>query len=312
MFVGLLFKYSDKYPHLKDYAVKYAEPLLETEFDGSGEKRFMYALIPGFEKTQDERYLKKLINVTDTLINYYSIEEGTTQCNDLYSVELALYVYNKTNNRKYLEFSEKLSKKFIINNIDRDGYVYLAATLVENEDGTLNYERWGKLVTSFDIYSIGMYYGLFNISESKFKSITSPYSRDFVQVMLTLYDVNMYSKNYLYTDTLDSVSKYYLDSSSSDYIDYLFVSNINEENNIPKDTLATVQSLYFFENNNSSIYYYKLRGLLSSKYFLKENEKAILTNSVIIENMRYDNTNRKLRNQSIIDTDALFLELNVR
>ncbi len=123
-FTGLLFEYSDRYPRLSDYAKEYAEPILDSEFDGTSPNRFHYALIPGYEKTKDERYLKKLINVTDILMTHFNERKGMTQCADLSLAKLFLFVYEKTGDKKYLEFFEGYMKEFINNNIDDDGYIY--------------------------------------------------------------------------------------------------------------------------------------------------------------------------------------------
>jgi hypothetical protein len=92
-------------------------------------------------------------------------------------------------------------------------------------------------------------------------------------------------------------------------VDFLFVSSVKKENNIPKDTLSEIKSLYFFEKEDSNIYRENLKALLTKEYFRSEDEKGIITENVYIENMRYENTDLKLRNQSLIETDALFLEL---
>jgi hypothetical protein len=112
-----------------------------------------------------------------------------------------------------------------------------------------------------------------------------------------------------YNTALNKTAKYYISNLPSDKLDYLFVSSVKKENSIPKDTLAAVKSLYFFEKDDSNIYREKLNTLLSKEYFKKENEEGILTGSVVIESMFYDNSDLKLRNQSLIETDALFLEL---
>jgi hypothetical protein len=152
-FVGLLFNYSDKYPKLKQYAIEYAEPILESEFDGSSEKRFMYALIPAYEHTQDEKYLKKLINVTDTLIDQFSIDLSTTECNEMSQEKLFLFAYNHTGDKRYLDFYNNLTINFIDNNIDSDGYIYSSVTISSSND-SISYDKWGKLVTPIDTGSI--------------------------------------------------------------------------------------------------------------------------------------------------------------
>lgn len=311
-FVGLLFDYSDRYPKLLSYAKEYAEPILESDFDGSGEKRFMYALIPAYEKTGDERYLKKLINVSDTLIYAYSFAFGSTQCSDLYNKKLFLYVYEKTGDKKYLDFYNALTKDFVKNNIDNDGYVYLSVSLEELTDGSLSYDKWSKLTAPIGTTPIGNYFELSNISEHEFKNVTSLFSRDFVEVLITLQDMYTETNDLDYVLALNKTVNYYLYNIPIDKTDYLFISKYNKEYNIPKDTLATVKSLYFFRENNSELYTQKLKTLLSGQNFRDENENGILSESVLIENMRYDNTDLSLRNQSLIETDALFLELKIK
>jgi len=312
-FVGLLFDYSqrypDKYPKLLDYAKEYAEPILESDFDGTSEKRYMYALIPGYEMTHDERYLKKLINVSDTLIDYYSIEEGTTQCNDLYQERLFLYVYNKTRDERYLAFYTIITKAFIRNNIDSDGYIYLSVSNERLPNGSIYADKWSRLAILAGTNPIGNYFELSNISESEFKNSTSLFSRDFAEVLLTLHDMHTITNDTNYATALNKIEIYYINDLPQDRIDYLFMSPFNEKNNIPKDTLAAVKSLYFLKDVDTDMYHEKLKALLNETYFQSEKEHGIMKGSVYIENMRYDNSDLNLRNQSLIETDALFLEL---
>jgi len=311
-FAGLLFDYSDRYPKLLDYAKEYAEPILDSDFDGSGEKRFMYALIPGYEKTEDERYLRKLINVSDTLMYHYSFAVGSTQCVDIYQEKLFLYVYNMTGDKKYLDFYNNLTKAFVKNNIDDDGYIYLSVSVEELPNGSTYYDKWSKLAVPVGTTPIGNYFELSNISEPKFKNITSLFSRDFVEVLLTLQDMYTITNDKDYIIALNKANNYYTTMMPLDETDDLFISAFNEENNIPKDTLATVKALYVYKDRNTELYIYKLKALLSKYYFRNENEKGILSGSVFIENMRYDNSDSSLRNQSIIETDSLFLELKIK
>jgi len=312
-FVGLLFNYSDKYPKLKQYAIEYAEPILESEFDGSSEKRFMYALIPAYEHTQDEKYLKKLINVTDTLIDQFSIDLSTTECNEMSQEKLFLFAYNHTGDKRYLDFYNNLTINFIDNNIDSDGYIYSSVTISSSND-SISYDKWGKLVTPIDTNPIGNYIGFSNMSEQNFKNVASILSRDYIEVMLTIknmYKINNHwiNNNSYYVSIIGKTYSYYLEKTPDDNIDYLFISNISAENNIPRDTLAAVKSLYLFKNYDNESYRKKLQSLLSPNYFRSEKEKGILSGSVWIENERYDNTDLTMRNQSLIVTDALFLEL---
>jgi hypothetical protein len=117
------------------------------------------------------------------------------------------------------------------------------------------------------------------------------------------------NNNSYYALVIGKTYSYYLEKTPDDNIDYLFISNISAENNIPRDTLAAVKSLYLFKNYDNESYRKKLQSLLSPNYFRSEKEKGILSGSVWIENERYDNTDLTMRNQSLIVTDALFLEL---
>ena len=306
-FVGLLFNYSDRYPKLRQYAIEYAEPILESEFDGSSEKRYMYALIPAYENTHDERYLKKLVNVTDQLIYYFDLDTSTTQCNNMYHEKLFLFVYDHTGNRKYWEFYTNLTRNFIDNNIDSDGYIYSSVSVILSSN-SVSYDKWGKLVTLVGTYPIGTYFELSNNSERTFKSVTSLLSRDYLEVLLAIKDMYRIDNDPHYVSVLSKTCRYYLEKTPADNIDYLFISDMSKENNIPKDTLTAVKSLYLFKSINSELYRKKLQSLLSAKYFRSEKEKGILSESVWIENERYDNSDLNLRNQSLIETDALFLE----
>jgi serine/threonine protein kinase len=312
LFVGLLFEYSDRYTKLLDYAKEYAEPILAGEFDGSGEKRFMYALISGYEKTHDERYLKKLINVSDTLIYHYSIDPGTTQFNDLYQQKLFLYVYNQTGDKKYLDFYNSLFNEFVKNNIDNDGYVYLSIFSEELPEGEIHYSRWSKLSVNVNNNPIGNYFELKNMTSLEFKDVTSLYTKDYLEILIALKEMrNVDSINVNYSLALNNTMHYYLLHSNIDNTDYLFISSYNVENNIPKDNLATIKATYFFKDINNEYYSSKLKALLSKDNFRKETEHGILSGNVFIENMRYDNTDLTLRNQTLIESDALFLEKKI-
>ncbi len=189
IFTGLLFEYSDRYPKLLTYAKEYAEPILKSEFDGASEKRYMYALIPGYEKTHDDRYLQKLINVSDTLIYHFSSESGSTQCNDMYQEKLFLYVYNKTGNKRYLEFYNILVKTFIKNNIDSDGYIYAFVDTEILPDGAIKHDKWGRLITPVGTYPIGSYFENNDNNNYQFKNVSAPLSRDVIETIITLKDM---------------------------------------------------------------------------------------------------------------------------
>jgi hypothetical protein len=109
---------------------------------------------------------------------------------------------------------------------------------------------------------------------------------------------------------MERIEDYYLARLPKDGIDYLFVSKINKENDIPKDTLATVKSIYIFkeEEEEREVYFKKLKTLLSSEYFRKEDEAGILRGSVMLDSINYIPTDELRKNQSLITADALFLE----
>jgi len=313
MFTGLLFEYSDKYPKLLDYAKEYAEPILESEFDGTAGKRYMYALIPAYEATHDEKYLKKLINISDTLIDQFSVQDGATQCDDLYYGRLFLYVYNKTGQTRYMSFYTHYIKTFIKNNIDTDGYIYEYASVnATSIYGPVEDDKLGRLVTplvSSEVHPIGNYLLLSSLDTALFKNITSPFSKDFLEVLVELRSMYIITNNTVYGDAYKKASRYYIDRLPKDSTDYLFVSYLNEDNNIPKDTLSTIRSLYLFRNTDEMIYKNKLHSLLTAEYFRKEKERGLLSGNVLIDNVVYVHSDETKKNQTLIESDALFLEL---
>jgi serine/threonine protein kinase len=312
MFVGLLFEYSDKYPKLLDYAKEYAEPILESEFDGTGEKRFMYALIPGYEKTQDERYLKKLINVSDTLISSFDDEYYVTQCSDMYHTNLFLFVYEVTGKEKYLKAYNSLVTKFVRNNIDTDGYIYDVAGGEYFTSNYLSSEKWTKLVTPLENTPIGTYFDAAGSNIDFFKNVTSPFSKDFMEVLLTLQKMYLVTGDETYKLAFERSLKYYSLRLPSTGADYLFVSYLNSENSIPIDILTTVKTLYIFRDYDFHMYHQKLQLLLSKKYFRGEDKHAVLKGTVLIENNNYVHSDETKKNQSTIEVDALFLELKTK
>ena len=165
------------------------------------------------------------------------------------------------------------------------------------------------MVTPIGNYPIGVYFEYVNISEKDFKNVTALFSRDFMGVLITLQDMYIATEEKDYGVALDKAQDYYIAHLPLDKTDYLFVSSLNEENDIPKDTLADVKSLYYFKDENTTIYREKLKALLSDNYFQREKKKGVLTGSVFIDSMHYDNSDMNQRNQSIIETDSLFLEL---
>jgi hypothetical protein len=80
---------------------------------------------------------------------------------------------------------------------------------------------------------------------------------------------------------------------------------------VPRDTLAAVKSVSYFKNVDEGVYAKKLKSLLSSNYVRKESQMGILSGSVYIENNYYDQSNNKNKNQTIMRTDALFLEIGL-
>jgi uncharacterized protein YyaL (SSP411 family) len=225
----------------------------------------------------------------------------------MYQEKLFMYVYNKTGNKRYLDFYNMLVKYFIKNNIDSDGYMYLSVDAETLENGSIQYAKWGRLVTPLGANPIGNYFE--NNNESMFKNVSSLFSRDYLEVLITLQDMYITTNDTNYHIALNKTESYYIRNMPLDKVDFLFVSSVKKENNIPKDTLSEIKSLYFFEKEDSNIYREKLKALLTKEYFRSEDEKGIITENVYIENMRYENTDLKLRNQSLIETDALFLEL---
>jgi eukaryotic-like serine/threonine-protein kinase len=314
IFVGLLFEYSNRYPKLLNYAKEYAEPVLVSEFDGTAGKRYMYALIPGYEKTHDERYLQKLINISNILIDQFSAQEGSTQCDDLYYGKLFLYVYNKTGQPKYLNFYTHYTKTFIRNNIDKDGYIYEYASVnATSTYGPLDDDKMGILVTpieSTDSNPIGSYFMLSSSNKAIFKDVTSPFSKDFIEVLIELHSMYILTNNTIYDDAYKQSLNYYLNKLSKDSFDYLFISNLNEKNRIPKDTVSTLKSLQIFKDTNETLYRDKLYSLLTSNQFRDENENGLLSGNVLIDTIVYVHSDETKKNQTLIESDALFLELS--
>ncbi len=166
----------------------------------------------------------------------------------------------------------------------------------------------GRIVSPTESFDIGTFVMLSSMDKNDFKAITSSFSKDFIQTLLTLKDMHRVTNDMYYKNSFERALDYYEKKSPDDGVDYLFVSSLNEKNYIPKDILAAVKSIGLLKEKDKEIYYKKLKAILSSKYFRKEKEKGILTGSVLIENMNYIHSNENNKNQTLIEVDALFLE----
>lgn len=309
-FTGLLFNYADRYPGLLNFSIEYAEPILKVEYDGSNEGAFIYGLVPAYEKTKDRRYLKKLINVSDNYAKLFNARKGSNLRNDMYLVELNLWLYNQTNEKKYLDFSKSFMLNYIKNNIDYDGYVYeVSNTNATSPYGHVPDSKWNRLVTPVETHAIGNYYVLSEKNKRTYKNVTSMLSRDFLQGSLMFRRLYLITNNPIYKNAINKTSSYYASRLPYDKTDYLFVSYLNKKNNIPKDTLADVKAIHFFKISNKEIYHQKLKAILSSKYFREEKENGILQSSVLIQGSTYDHSDATIKNQTLMITDTLFLEI---
>jgi len=157
---------------------------------------------------------------------------------------------------------------YIKNNIDSDGYIYEYSTVnATSPYGPVPDAKGNRLVTEIEVYHIGSYYLLSEENNKTFKNITSLFSRDFVQGLLALQDLYKITNNAVYKNAIDRTINYYIERLPEDKTDFLFVSHFNEENEIPKDTLAAIKAITFFKETDKDTYYQNLRAILSSKYF---------------------------------------------
>jgi serine/threonine protein kinase len=308
-FAGLLFFYSDEYPELLKYAKEYAEPVLISEFDGTSPRRFQNALIPGYEKTGDVRYLNKLVNVTDILITHFIERNGMTQCADMYVEPLFMFAYEQTGDKKYFDAYAAYFDEFVSNNIAEDGYIYeFSAVNATSPYGPVPDDKGGRLVSVIDTQQIGNFYLLSGTNEKRFKEITSPFSADFVEVLQALDDMYRITNKTIFKDAFERSLDYYLAKMDSHKIDYLFVSSLNGKENIPTETLSTVKIIRLLKNEKKEIYLNKMKALLSSRYFRAEGEKGILKGNVLFEGMGYVYSDESRKDQTMLEADALFLE----
>jgi serine/threonine protein kinase len=313
LFTGLLFEYADRYPGLLELAKEYSEPIFESDFDGTSPNRFHYALIPAYKKTKDAKYLNKLINITENLINDFNSRKGMNQCADLSLAPLFLFVYNETGEKHYLDFFEAYVKDFITNNIGDDGYIYEYSTVnATTPYGPVPDEKGGRLVFPIENIPIGQVIFTPGISDEKLKEAASPFSRDFVDSLSALKEIYETTGNPLYKEAFDRSLGYYLSKMPEDYVDYFFISDFNKENSIPKDTLAAVKAIALLKENNNSAYYNKAVALLSKTYFRSEKEKGILSKSIYLESANYVHTDEGNKDRTIMETDAFFLEIKIK
>jgi serine/threonine protein kinase len=315
-FAGLLFdyasKYPDKYPYLEDYAKEYTEPIFSSEFDGTAGKRFMYALIPAYEHTGDKKYLDKLVNVSNHLISDFNGQKGITQCDDLYYTDLFLFVYEKTGERRYLEFFDGYVRDFIKNNIDSDGYVYMFASVnASSPYGDIPDTKAGWRIVSTSEFSIGIPVELNENNANEFKSIAGMYTKDYIEIILTIDKIYDSTRNFEYYDSKNTLLSYYMNNSEPVRTDYIFISSGKNKNEIPRDSLSTIKAIELFQKYDNNNYYNKLRNFVSNENFKTENEKGIIRGNVYVAGINYANAAENNKNQTTIFADASFLELSV-
>lgn len=300
-FVGLLFNYVDEYPELLNYAIEFAEPLVESEFDGADENRFMYGLIPAYEVTGDEIYLNKLINISNNLATAYKIRKGMNNVLDTYHVDLFLWLHDKTNDEKYLNIYENHISEFITHNIDLK-YIY-DATMVNATTpmGKMPDTKWTKLFMPFDDRVAGRFLTLSDENKNYFKNITSVYSRDYLQSIIMLHKLYVVTNGSTYLENRDILLNHYLSYED----DKLFLCDSCD---IPDDTYATMRLIKYYKVSSTN-HKSKLIELLNSNKFNLESENGVLTGSVYLPLMKYDFAASENEDQTLIFTDKLFLEL---
>lgn len=310
-FTGMLFEQSERYPELHEYAVEYSKPILKEKYDGSNNLRFIYALIPAYEKTHKKVYLKKLIKVADSMNSDLERISGMTQITHIYNFRLFLWLYETTGDPEYLELTEKYIEQFIDMNIEDDGYVFeLSMVNMTLPNGvTMPDDKHSRLVVPYldDQTGIHLSYKLMGLTE--FKDKTSVFARDYQELLCVLVDLYELTGKEIYMDKIKLVEEYYNDRYSVDFADRFFVSYHNSDYNIPKDNLVSVKSLQFYKRYDKRKYKSRLKQLLSTENFRKETENGILSGSVLIEELYYDNDDVSIRNQTLILADKLFMEI---
>jgi len=310
-FVGLLFEYSDKYPELEEYAIEYAEPILNSKYDGTSGKRFVYALIPAYEKTKDERYLAKLEEVANSIINDINNQKGMTQCDDLYYADLFIFLYIETGDKRYIYTYDKYVLEFTRNNIDFDGYVYAFASVNASSDGiSIPDIKASIIVKNITGEPIGNYLEESDENKRYFKNETSILTRDYIEVMSTMNSMYIITKNFEFKDASDNMQNNYYKNSQHSSTDYLYFANYDVQE-VPYDSLSTVKAISFLNKKNQSLYYEKLEYFLIKDNFRRENEYGILSGGVLLENTNYANFDELKKNQSLIETDAIFLTIGI-
>ncbi len=311
VFAGMLFEQSDRYPKLLEYAVKYTEPILKEKYDGSDNLRFIYALIPAYEKTHKKTYLKKLTRVSDLMESDFEKTAGMVQTMHLYHFRLFLWLYQTTGDPEYLELTEKYMEQFTYMNIEDDGYVFeLSMVNMTLPNGvSMPDDKHSRLVVPYLDDPVGRHISYKIMELDEFKDKTSIFSKDFQELLQILLDLYELTGNEIYMDKIRILERYYDDRYSADQKDKFFVSYHNDEYDIPEDSLALVKSLQFYKRYDKHKYKKRLKQLLLPGNFRQETQDGILFGSVYIDELYYDNDDASIRNQTLVLADKIFMEI---
>lgn len=204
-------------------------------------------------------------------------------------------------------FANNFLKKYVKNNIDIDGYIYEnTVTNFTTPYGQIPDDKNNRLVMSVEGQEIGHMYSTLQANITEFKRLTSPFTRDQVQAMVLLHQANLVLDTTYFQDSLLSTLQYY--SVRSSEADYLFMSSLNSEQNIPLDSFSLVHVIVLLRDIDGGLYEAKLRLLLSSTYINQEDETGIIGMNILFENSNYDHEDDTHKDQSLIVTDREFLK----
>lgn len=306
-FIDVLFKYD--YKELEYYKDIYLQDILNNFDKMNGEIEYYYALRnynkDYFNEKNVTSYLDK---VAQKIIQNIKKQKGLYRVSDLDNVDLFLFLYNKTNNKSYLEYSKYLIDGIINNNLDKDGYLYLYSQInfTTPQGVQLSDSRMNRLLVELDAQDIGSLVSITEENVDEYRDITGIFARDYLLTLNSLIKLYNVTKDHYYLEFVDLMVEYYENNS---YLqDRLFLSK--EISNNPIDNLALIRSISFYKKYDLNKYKSKLLELLQSDNFRKEDENAIIKNVIYIDGIFYNFKDDFVKNQSLIISDNEFLNLS--
>ncbi|MDD3264064.1 MAG: protein kinase [Candidatus Nanoarchaeia archaeon] len=304
--IAILSLYQNKDKIVNKELKKYTDIVLKLNDYNLGYMKFFYSLKEIYEKTNEEKYLNKILNLSEEILKNIEEQKGLSRIEDSYYLEIFLWIYEKTNNEIFLNNSIKIAKNILENNLDENGFLFLYSQINFTTPYGQKIEdlKMNRAIIDFENYKFSELIIIPLEKENYYKNLTSITSRDYIHLMINIRKIfNLTNDNY-YFEKLKIMENYYIDNSFL-HDKFLLTKQSIEKN--PIDNLALIMSIKYFKNYNDEIYKEKLKLLLNKENFRNENENGIIKNVVMLKGNLFNPNDNFSNSQSTIIGDLEFL-----